>query len=196
MLKEIHHRVKNNMQVISSLLSLQSRFFENYREKQMFREMRDRIKSMSLIHEKLYQDGNFGHLDFAHYLRILTAEVFRSYRVSPSLIKLKSKVDPVVLEIDKAIPCGLIVHELLSNALKYAFPEGRKGEIRLECRAIPKGKMTLMVADNGVGFPKDMDFERTDSLGLELVHTLTHQLDGKLTPIRERGAGFRIIFSV
>ncbi|GAI89221.1 unnamed protein product, partial [marine sediment metagenome] len=175
LLREIHHRVKNNLQIISSLLNLQSRYIKDKQVLHVFQESQDRIKSMVLIHKKLYQSKDLARIDFAEYVRSLIADLFRSYKADYGLITLKTNIDNVFLGIDTAIPCGLIINELISNSLKYAFPEGGQGEIRIELHPEKEGKFTLIVSDSGVGFPKDLDFRNTESLGLQLACTLVDQ---------------------
>lgn len=194
LLKEIHHRVKNNMQVISSMLNLQSGCVGNPEVVAVLKDSQNRVRSMALIHEKLYQSRDLSRIDFADYLRKLTDDLFRSYGVSPERIALVTHAEGVSLGIDAAIPCGLIVNELVSNCLKHAFPAGRKGEVRVAL--VPKnGMYELMVRDNGVGFPKGVDFRNTESLGLQLVTTLTDQLEGTIE-MNSNGGGteFRIWF--
>ncbi|MGQ9559951.1 MAG: PAS domain S-box protein [Candidatus Oleimicrobiaceae bacterium] len=194
LLKEIHHRVKNNMQVISSMLNLQSGCVTNPEVETVLRDSQNRVRSMALIHEKLYQSRDLSRIDFADYVSKLTNDLFRSYGVNPDCIELVAHAEAVSLGIDAAIPCGLIINELVSNCLKHAFPDGRKG--RVEVTLLPKnGMYELTVRDNGVGFPKGLDFRNTDSLGLQLVTTLTEQLDGtvELTTNGE-GTEFRILF--
>jgi PAS domain S-box-containing protein len=192
LLKEIHHRVKNNLQIISSLLSLQSEKIGNRDPARTFRESQDRIRSMALIHEKLYQARDISHVDFAEYVRSLTAYLFRSYVTGPG-IQLAMDIDDISLDIDKAIPCGLIINELVSNSLKYAFPAGRRGEVRITLSKGGKGYV-LVVADNGIGLPPGLDFRNTPSLGLQLVNTLVSQLEGAVELAPDAGTAFRITF--
>lgn len=202
LLKEIHHRVKNNLQIVSSLLDLQSNHVKDPQALLMFMESQNRIKSIALIHENLYQSENLTQIDFDEYIRNMVTHLFRSYGVNPDIITFKVYVENILLNLDKAIPCGLIIHELVSNSLKYAFPEGRGGEIRIKlgldnCR---DGFQTfpcfmLIVSDNGVGFPENLDFRDTNSLGLQLVIGLTHQLKGTIELDRSRGTTFKIIFA-
>ncbi len=195
LLKEIYHRVKNNLQVISSLLNLQSQYIRDKQALEIFKETQNRVKSMALIHEKLYQSKDLSRIDSAEYIRALADKLFRSYRVNPDAIKLKSKVDNVPLDVNTAIPCGLIINELVSNSLQHAFPKHRKGEIRIELRSDNDKKITLIVGDNGVGLPKDLDFRNTKSLGLQLVITLVEQLEGTIELDRSSGTEFKIKFS-
>ncbi len=195
LLKEIHHRVKNNLQVISSLLYLQSRGVENDQALEMFRDSESRVRSMALVHERLYQSEDLARVDFAEYVRRLANYLFRSYGVNTNVIRLKINVEYVFLGVDMAIPCGLIINELLSNSLKHAFPDGRAGEIRVELRADGEGQFTLMISDNGVGFPKGLDFPDTKTLGLQLVNTLVNQLEGTIELDRRDGTTFEIAFA-
>jgi two-component sensor histidine kinase len=195
LLREIHHRVKNNLQIISSLLNLQSRYIKDKQVLHVFQESQDRIKSMVLIHKKLYQSKDLARIDFAEYVRSLIADLFRSYKADYDLITLKTNIDDVFLGIDTAIPCGLIINELVSNSLKYAFPEGGQGEIRIDLHSEKEGKFTLIVSDSGVGFPEDLDFRNTESLGLQLACTLVDQLQGTIGLDRTGGTKFKIAFT-
>lgn len=181
LLKEVHHRVKNNLQVIASLLRLEGRRIDHPMTRSVLREMQGRIQSMALLHETLYRSGNFARVDLAAYLTQLTSQLFRSLAVQPGAVRLSLDLAPVLVEIDQAIPCGLIVNELASNCLKHGFPEGRSGEVSVRLRAAGHdGSLTLSVADNGVGLPADFDLRRTRSLGLQLVSDLARQLQGSL----------------
>ncbi|HME45655.1 MAG TPA: histidine kinase dimerization/phosphoacceptor domain -containing protein [Syntrophorhabdales bacterium] len=190
LLKEVHHRVKNNLQIISSLLNLQSKYIKDDQALEMFKESRNRIRSMTLIHEKLYRSKDLANIDVAEYIQNLSSNLFRSY--SAGRISLKTQVDDMLLGIDTAIPCGLIINELVSNSLKHAFPE-KQGEIFVNLHR-DNGRFTLVVSDNGVGFPESVDFRNTDSLGLQLVCTLTDQLDGAIELNRKGGTEFKITF--
>ncbi len=191
LLKEIHHRVKNNLQVMSSLLYLQSKNIKDKETLEMFQESQSRVRSMALVHERLYQSQDLARIDFAEYIRNLANHLFRSYGVNTNVIKLKINVDDVPLGVDTAIPCGLIINELVSNCLKHAFHDDRVGEIRIELRA-DDGEFTLMVSDNGVGFPEDLDFRDTGSLGLQLVNMLVEQFEGTIELDRSAGTAFKI----
>lgn len=193
LLREIHHRVKNNIQVISSLLNLQARYIEDETYVQMLKESQNRIRSMALIHEKLYQSENLADVDFNEYITDLVYSVFRSYGVNTHDIALTIKVEDVSLSIDTAIPCGLIINELVSNCLKHAFPD-EKGEITITLRPV-NGDIELMVSDNGRGIPEDVDMRTTQSLGLHLVTILAEdQLNGKIDMDRNGGTTVRITF--
>ncbi|OPY25406.1 MAG: cyclic-di-GMP phosphodiesterase [Methanocella sp. PtaU1.Bin125] len=199
LLKEIHHRVKNNLQVVSSMLSLQSMNFDPGMSG-IFRESQDRIRSMALIHEKLYQSSDLSRIDFGEYVQSLTAYLMRSYSSCDHTIKLNidvvdtNGVGNILLGIDLAIPCGLIINELVSNALKYAFPGGRPGTITVSMRRDGR-QYTLVVGDDGVGMPLDLDYRKTGSLGLQLVDTLNEQLEGSISMSRTAGTWFTIKFT-
>ncbi len=212
-IKEIHHRIKNNLQVISSFLSLQAEKFSDTKTLEAFRESQNRVVSMALIHEELYKGNNIDTLNFAAYLRNLTADLFRSYSIGNNSISLKLDLEQVYLGMDTAIPLGIIVNELVSNALKHAFPAGRRGEIQMNLHKaeIPAAKngisdsgpgciekdsfdYILRIADNGKGMSEEIDFENTDSLGLQLVNILVEQIDGCIELKRDHGTEFTIWF--
>jgi len=194
LLREIHHRVKNNMQVISSLLNLQSRQIKDPFVLEMFKESQRRIRSMALIHERLYQSSDLSRIEFSQYLRNLAIHLFHSYQVDGSRVELKIDAQEVHLNINTAIPCGLIVNELISNALKHGFPEGRKGQLGIELRRVAGDRYVLRVRDDGVGFPADLDFRKTETLGMQIVNTLVSQIDGSIDLSREKGTEFTIEF--
>jgi PAS domain S-box-containing protein len=194
LLKEIHHRVKNNLQVISSLLSLQARHVQDQQVIGVLQESRQRIRSMALVHEKLYQSQDLTRIDFAEYLRSLASYLLRSYELTPRLVSLEVAADDVFLGIDTAIPCGLLVSELISNALKHAFPDGRGGKVLVAIRSGEDGRLTLTVSDDGIGFPEDLDLGNTRSLGLQLVNTLVSQINGTIDLDRDGGTTFRVTF--
>ena len=193
LLKEVHHRVKNNLQIISSLLYLQSFNADNPASSSMFQESQNRVRSMALVHEQLYQSQDLAWIDFAGYASRLVTWLFQSFGADPNLIDLKVHVDRVHLNIDQAIPCGLIINELVSNSLKHAFPGGSRGQVRVECHA-DDGQVMLSVADNGVGLPAQVDMRNPASLGLRLVHKLVQQLDGTLQLDGHGGTAFAISF--
>jgi PAS domain S-box-containing protein len=195
LLQEIHHRVKNNLQVVSSLLSLQSRGIVDEDTRQKFKESQNRVQSMALIHEQLYQSANLSAIDYPQYIRQLAAHLFRSYRVSSSRIEFQPEIDEVRLSVDVAVPVGLIINELVSNSLKYGFPNGQGGAIRVALRKEAYGRMTLSVTDNGVGLPEEIGFGSTQTLGLRLVGTLVRQIDGSVRVERAGGTGVHITFS-
>jgi len=194
LLKEIHHRVKNNLQVISSLLYLQSKNVQDQQSLEILQDSQNRIRSMALVHERLYQSQDLARVDFAEYVRGLANQLFRFYGVNTNVIQLKINMDKVFLGVDTAIPCGLMINELVSNSLKHAFPDGREREVRIEL-GLDDGQCTLMVSDNGVGFPQDVDFRDMGSLGLQLVDTLVNQLEGTIELDRSGGTAFKIGFT-
>jgi PAS domain S-box-containing protein len=192
LLSEIHHRVKNNLQIVSSLLSLQSNYVTDADALAMFGESQQRVKSMALIHEKLYQSEDFAHIDFSDYLTALTSDLSSAYYRPSVRLVIDSSMTGV--DITTAIPCGLIVNELVTNALKHAFPGEREGIITVNLRTNDAGTHVLSVSDDGVGFPEDLDFRNTTSLGLQLVTALVDQLDGTITLDRTNGTRFIITF--
>jgi PAS domain S-box-containing protein len=197
LLKEIHHRVKNNMQIISSLIKLQSRHIKDETALEFFKSTQNRIRSMAIIHEKLYKSKDFAGVDFAGYIQILAKHLFNVYGVDPKAIKININIKDVLLNINTAIPCGLIINELLSNSLKYAFPDGKKGEISIAIHPIDKNEMELIVNDNGVGLPEEIDIKHTESLGLHLVTILVEdQLQGDIKLDRTGGTRFYIRIKV
>lgn len=215
-IKEIHHRIKNNLQVISSLLSLEGERFSDKKMLEAFRESQNRVTSMAIIHEELYKGNKIDTLDFGDYLRKLTADLFRSYNLGNGEISLKLDLDKVYLGMDTAIPLGIIVNELVSNALKHAFPEGMNGEIGIvlsraedyERRQKAEGLWTerncpnseplqfaLAIEDNGKGFPKEIDLKNPESLGLELVNLLVEQIEGCIELKKDVKTRFVVWFS-
>ncbi len=193
LLKEIHHRVKNNMQIISSLLSLQRRYTEDEEAMKVLMESQNRVKTMAMIHENLYQSTNFTHIQFDDYIERLVNDMFYSYNIKTDQIELSLDIQKVQLNIETAVPCGLIISELVSNSLKYAFPNGRKGKIHISLKQIDDN-YELVIGENGTGFPEYLDFKDTDSLGLQLVNSLVGQLDGEITLDTSCGTEFVIIF--
>ncbi len=193
LLKEIHHRVKNNLQIVSALLDLQSEHTTDPHTLSMFQESRGRVKSMALIHERLYRSHDMARVDFAEYVRQLAADLYRSYKVSDDDIRLELDVDTPPLPIDVAIPCGLLLNELMSNCFKHAFKDATSGCVRVALRR-DDGSNVFIVSDDGVGFPVGIDFRNTGSFGLQLVNTLVDQLDGRVELAIERGTTFTIRF--
>lgn len=194
LLKEIHHRVKNNLQMISSLLRLQSENIQDPALLAIFLESQNRVRSMAIIHECLYQSPDLARMDFSDYVDKLTDNLLRTYSVQMNKISIRLDVDKVPLNLDIAIPCGLIITELVSNALKYAYPGTRTGSILVKFRVQPNKGYELTVADEGVGLTHPIDFESTTSLGLRLVHMLTEQLRGQICVESPPGTRFTIAF--
>ena len=194
LIREIHHRVKNNMQIISSLLRLQSRSIGEPGMAEMFNESQNRIRTMALIHEKLYQTKDLSSINFGQYIRSLTVHLFHTYKINPNVIRMNTEVEDVFLDINRAIPCGLIINELVSNSLKHAFPDNKKGKICIKLELNNKSKIKLTVSDNGVGLPKSINFREPETLGLQLVSDLINQLEGTVKLERARGTAFHISF--
>ncbi|NBV42345.1 PAS domain S-box protein [bacterium] len=195
LLKEIHHRVKNNLQIISSMLSIQSHYFKDAQVQEVFRECQNRIKTMALIHETLYQTKNLAKIEFSTYLSTLIQRIASSNREISVRVRFTVNVPEITLHIDTAIACGLIVNELVTNSCKYAFPENREGEITIEMTTRDDGRYALTTKDNGVGFQKEIDLSKSNSMGLQLVTTLAHQLDADLELDKLNGTSFTLVFS-
>ncbi|GEM_PF-5515097 len=195
MLKEIYHRVKNNLQVVSSLLYMQAKSIPDKSSRELFLESSARVKSMALVHEMLYQSGNLSHIEMQKYLQNLTSYLVEIYHINTSLIKLIIQSEAVSLGIEEAIPCGLIVNELISNVYKHAFPKGKSGEIKVLIEKNEKN-VTVQVSDNGIGFSSQIDFQNTTTLGIQLVHALTKQLGGEIKLDNTHGTTITLIFPV
>jgi PAS domain S-box-containing protein len=193
LLKEIHHRVKNNLQVISSILNLQSSFVKDQKTLEILDESRNRIRSMAIIHENLYRTTNFSSIDFSSYLLNLTTNLISSYHVQSGIIRLQTEMDPIDLVLDQAIPCGLLVNELITNTIKYAFPDKKDGEILIGLKE-ENNRILLKIEDNGIGLPEGFDISKSDTLGLQLVATLVEQLDGEITVNNFHGTKYLITF--
>lgn len=194
LLKEIHHRVKNNLQVISSLLYLQSKQVAEPKMLEMFVDSQNRVRSMALVHEQLYQTEDLARVNVAEYVRSLASYLFRFYGLGTDRLRLVIDVAELSLGVNIAVPCGLIINELLSNTLKHAFPGGAKGTIHIGFSTGSDGRYTLVVRDDGVGLPAGLDVRQTKSLGLRLVYTLVDQLEGTIELDRSEGTQFRIVF--
>lgn len=195
LLKEIHHRVKNNLQIISSILSLQIDASAEPKTGNVLQACQDRIKSMALIHERLYMSDNFSRISFGEYLGNLASYLSHNYKDREENINLTIEADGLWLGIDTAIPCGLIVNELLANAYKYAFPGGKDGEILIRMEKCENGQYRLEVADNGIGLPRTVDVKNTSTLGLQLVNLLAQQLEGTVALDLKHGTMFTVEFA-
>jgi len=193
LLREIHHRVKNNLMIISSLLNLQSRYIKDKQVLDVFKDSQNRARSMALIHDRLYQSSHLKRIDIGDYIQTLAGDLFRAYATDSARIKLNFDIEEVMVDINTMIPLGLIVNELLSNSLKHAFPEEREGHIDIGFHS-QDHSYQLIVSDNGVGFPEDINYQDTKSLGLRLVNILTDQIDGTIKLKREHGTNFIIEF--
>ena len=194
LLKEVHHRVKNNMQVISSILNLQSSYITDENALGIIRESQDRIKSMSFVHESLYQSKTLSEVNFAEYIQNITRNLYHSYGRPEGGIELEFELDNIYLNLDTSIPCGLIINEVVSNSLKYAFQGREKGKIKIVFAKVSDDKMKLIISDDGIGLPKDFDIENAESLGLQLVTTLVTQVSGELDIDVSNGTSFGIEF--
>jgi len=195
LLKEIHHRVKNNLAVISSLLSTQARSTGNADARRVLEESQQRVYSMSLIHEHLYKNERLDRIDFSTYIQQLLRGLNSIFMLEPSRILVEMKVDSVELPVEQAVPCGLILNELLSNALKYAFPDGRNGKIAVLFHESSQGSLELVIEDDGIGLPADVVFKgSTGSLGLQIVEVLVKQLDGTFERQSSNGTRMTVRF--
>ncbi|MCB9205096.1 MAG: PAS domain S-box protein, partial [Flavobacteriales bacterium] len=194
LLKEVHHRVKNNMQVISSILNLQSSYIEDETALGILRESQDRIKSMSFVHESLYQSKTLSEVNFAEYIQNITRNLYHSYSRPEGGIGLNFELENIYLNLDTSIPCGLIINEVVSNSLKYAFAGREKGVIEVVFSKLSDGKLKLIISDDGIGLPDNFDIENAESLGLQLVTTLVTQVSGELEIDNSNGTRFTIVF--
>jgi PAS domain S-box-containing protein len=193
LLQEVHHRVKNNLQVISSILNLQSSYVKDSNSLTILRESQNRIKSMSFIHESLYQTKDFSRIDFCNYVKTLANNLILTYSLEKGSVNLRTDLEQTYLSLDQAIPCGLMANELISNALKYAFDGVKGGEIFVATRD-REGRMELEISDNGKGLPSDLDYENSETLGLQLVYTLAEQLDAEVEVSVKNGTKYLINF--
>jgi PAS domain S-box-containing protein len=193
LLKEVHHRVKNNMQVISSMLKLQSRYIDDEKALKLFKNSQNRVKSMALIHERIYNSNDLASVNFEEYVQNLARNLFTSSRINSNKVVLDMDIKNIKVNMNKAVPLGLIINELISNALKHAFPNERKGKLTVSIKK-KKDKFELIVADDGIGCEKDLNLKTPDSLGLQLVLALTEQLRGKLEFVSDNGAKFTVTF--
>lgn len=194
LLVEIHHRVKNNLQIISSMLKLQGRRIQNDEARSVLDRCCDRVRSMALIHDKLYHSKNVSAIDFGEFLPELANDLLHSHGIHPGRISLKLECKRALLTLESAVPCGLIVNELISNAFKHAFPQDRKGEILLKFEEIAGNRLQLIVADNGVGASEQQVYAPGGKLGLELVRSFVRQLSGELEEDYSSGARFSVTF--
>jgi two-component sensor histidine kinase len=194
LLKEIYHRVKNNLQIIISLLNLQSQKTKDKNVIEILTDSQNRIRSMALIHERLYKSKDLSGINIKEYIQDLANNLFHSYGVHSNRIKLNIDIDDIIINLDTATPCGLIITELVSNSLKHAFPEGKKGELIIRLKSDNDKNFALIVKDNGIGFPKDLDFRKTNTLGMQLVTGLVSQLKGTIDLDQSSGTEFKIIF--
>lgn len=197
LLMEVHHRVKNNLQIISSLIALQAGKISDREILMLYEDLNSRIRAMSLIHERLYQSGDFARIDFAEYITIITSDLQNTYRLFCGNCSVEFDTDHVELDIIKAIPCGLMLNEIISNSFKYAFPPAfpGKGTIRISYHERDDETIELIVSDNGVGLPPSVDPEKNKSLGLSLIYLLAEQIQGTIRIGREGGTRYTVTFS-
>ena len=196
LLREIHHRVKNNLQTISSLLRLQMRIIDDDRYSEIFSDIQNRIQVISLVHEKLYRSKDMANIDINDYINSLIKVILQSHGATTGRILVNVEHTDISFDIDKAVTCGLIVNELVSNAVKYAFPDRRSGEVRIAIHPLSDNEIELIVSDNGIGMQEDLDIKKVESLGLQLVVILSEeQLKGKIELNRTEGTEFRIKFN-
>ena len=192
LIKEIHHRVKNNMQIVSSLLELQSLQQTDKNIKKLFKESQNQVRSMAIVHEKLYHSGNLASINIQDYTKSLIAEIFKSYHINENILT-NLNIEKRSIDINKAIPLGLILNELINNSLEHAFPNGEKGEIKINLNK-NNGFITLNYLDNGVGFPKNLDFQNTNTMGMQMINGLVNQMNGTIKLNRNPGTQFTINF--
>jgi PAS domain S-box-containing protein len=194
LIREVYHRTKNNLGVVQSLLSLQSRHISDEASRAYFVESQNRVRSMSLIHESLYRADDLKSINFSEYVEKLSRQLFNSYSVSASRVALNINVPEILLDVDTMIPCGLIINELVSNVFKHAFPDEMKGELCIELSEGADKQYMLVIRDNGVGIPTGLDINKTESLGMQSLNALTRQINGKLDLSTENGTEIRITF--
>jgi PAS domain S-box-containing protein len=195
LLQEIHHRVKNNLQVISSLLRLQSRYIKDQEAIDIFKETQNRVRSIAILHEKLYQSDDLAKIQFDEYVKILAEDLLYFYELDEGNIDMFIEVEDVSLNIETAIPCGLLIDEMVANSLKYAFPNEIKGEIKIELHSDDKERFHLMVSDNGVGIPSHIDPDKAETFGMQLIKYLTKQLKGTIKLEKNNGTQYNLIFN-
>ncbi len=195
LLQEIHHRVKNNLQVISSLLRLQSRFIKDQDAVNIFKETQNRVRSIAILHEKLYQSNDLARIQFDEYVKILAEDLLYFYELDVNDIKMNIDIEDVALNIETAIPCGLLIDEMVANSMKYAFPNRKTGKINIELHSDNNNKFTLIVSDNGVGIPEDVDIEKSDTFGMQLIKYLTKQLNSTIELDRKHGTKYTLQFT-
>lgn len=195
LLKEVHHRVKNNLQIIHSLISLQARQDQTPAVVEAFRTMQNRVRSMAMLHEALYGSEDLARIDFHRYVERMCVHLAHAFGADAAHVQLETRVSSVMLPLDRAVPCGLLINELVTNVLKHAFPDGRSGRATIALEFETDRQLLLTVADDGVGLPDTLDLDRAKSLGLELVRGLTQQLEGTLRLDRgSPGTIFRVTF--
>ncbi|MBP2045395.1 PAS domain-containing sensor histidine kinase [Methanobacterium aggregans] len=193
LIKEVHHRVKNNLMILSSLLNLQSRYITDEKIQNIFKECQDRTRSLAIIHEKLYRSEDLKKIKINEYIESLVSSLYHSYTLDYNRIKVRVDVENLEFDADTSIPIGLIINELFTNAMKHAFPGNKTGQVTVELHS-ENDEFKLEVSDDGTGFPEDLDYKNVDSLGLRLVKSLTEQIDGKLELEHGKGTHFTVTF--
>lgn len=194
LLKEVHHRVKNNLQVINSILNLQADTIADEKVRDIFNDTRARIRSIALVHERLYQTKDLSNIDFGEYVDGLVSDLFRAFGIEGGRISYSLEIKYSSIPIDKTVNCGLIINEIISNSLKYAFPDNRVGNIEIKLEKDEKNFIHLWVGDDGIGLPSGFDYRKTDSLGLKLVNGLSSEIGGKIDVETKMGTKFHIMF--
>jgi two-component sensor histidine kinase len=193
LLREIHHRVKNNLQIIASLLKLQSRSITDPHVLEAIQSSQSRIRAMALVHERIYRSHKIAEINLKDYLTYLTKQIFQFYNIQQHHITLKVTMDDILADIDTVTPLGLIINELVSNSLKHAFPDGRKGTITLECYREDPGSLRFIYHDDGVGMPAGFEWKTAESLGLRMVNSLVDQLNGSIELAGGEGTTFVLV---
>jgi len=193
LLREIHHRVKNNMAVVSSLLSLEARKIKDATVRSLFEKSQQRVRSMALVHEKLYQTKDLSSINFESYIKSMVLDIISMYRIDTSAITTEINIGDIELDLESAVPCGLIINELLTNAFKHAFPKNGRGVLSINFTRTD-GTYTLIIKDNGVGLPEGFDYREADTLGFQLVDILTGQLGGTLQIKSDKGTEAVVMF--
>ncbi|NVO03382.1 MAG: PAS domain S-box protein [Bacteroidetes bacterium] len=195
LLKEVHHRVKNNLQVIVSMLNLQSHSVSEEKTQILIHEMQNRVRSMALIHDNIYKSKSYTDINFADYIERLTFDLFQNYNIDSKKVKLKITCEELTFDISKAISLGLILNEIISNSLKFAFPNGKKGEVKISLSKKENGQIELIASDNGIGIKGNVDFDNVESLGLLLIGTLSQQIDAEMNFDQSKGTKYSFSFS-
>jgi PAS domain S-box-containing protein len=194
LLKEVHHRVKNNLGVIQSLLNLKSQDLKDSESRSHLKDTRNRVKSMAMIHERLSRSENLAGLNFSDFISSLVNHLFHSFKINPDKVKLKLSIPEIFIDVDIMMPCGLIVNEILSNSFKYAFPGDREGEVTIELHEGKDDEVTLTVKDNGIGISDSVNLHKTKTFGLQIVSALANQIDGKADLLNKNGTEFILTF--
>ena len=195
LLKEIHHRVKNNLQVIISLLNLQAGYLHDEETLRAMQEGQNRVRSMALVHEKFYQLDGISEIDFGEYVEKLCQYIFQTYPETAYKVSLDIESEDVKFDLDTAMPCGLLINEIVSNSLKYAFPNGQEGQVTIRLKSLPENKIRISVKDNGIGISEEYELQNPSTLGLQLIGALTSQLNGEVEMLRSNGTTFNITFT-